>query len=184
VLTAQTQNYFPHEDGYSWNYNWTSNLVSTNETSVINDVKKCSFNGEFIFPDGRVAQVMLISREASVNEIGYCRVEDDGVYFYGDVTSTTIESILVLPLPLETGKTWQRGMWGTLEVYGFETVTVPLGTFEAVKVGLTQGDFSFYEWYADGVGLLKSFMEVPFRSSTGDELGTMIITEELVNKNF
>lgn len=59
------------------------------------------------------------------------------------------------------GVEMQRG-WGrmTFSVVGVETVAVPAGTFQAAHVLITRENYNlapytFREWYADGVGLIR-----------------------------
>ncbi len=55
--------------------------------------------------------------------------------------------------------------------FGIETVTVPVGTFEAVKVKEEWGRVSAYHWYVPGIGKVKShYSPEPFGVETVMEL--------------
>ena len=84
--------------------------------------------------------------------------------------------------PLTSGASWHwhgKGMMGfeideTNEVSGPETVTVPAGTFEAMKVQtiVVQGvaPVTKIYWYAPGVGLVKSMTDTGSVKSTTELL--------------
>jgi hypothetical protein len=68
-----------------------------------------------------------------------------------------------IPKDIPSGSTWtidpSLGMNRDPNVYtsfGIETVTVPAGTFEAVKVKEEWSRMSAYHWYAPGIGKVKS----------------------------
>jgi hypothetical protein len=73
-----------------------------------------------------------------------------------------VEPLVMLKIPCRAGEKWEydtAGVKGTDTIAGVERVTVPAGTFEAVRVdsvytfvGKTEND-SF--WYAAGIGLVK-----------------------------
>jgi hypothetical protein len=190
-LQASSPNYFPHNDGYSWEYTCRLTVGSTLESEW---TKTVYFDGTATLSDNRVVQKLLISEEVASASVkacsivggnGYYQINDGGVYRYGNLSNPTTEATLILPFPLEVGNTWEREGMGTFEVLGVETVEVPAGTFEVFKIGL-QGD-EFYEWYADGVGMVKSSISALVtriengRIVPGEE---GIFTEELASKNF
>jgi hypothetical protein len=189
-LQKPPANYFPHNDGYSWTYV----CKQTMGTSEISWTRTYHFEGITSLSDSRTVQKLMISEEAGSKSVkshsfasssGYYQIDDSGIYYYGSISHPTTEAILILPFPLEVGKTWQRGALGTFEVFGVETVETPLGSYQAIKVGQQENDFEMYEWYADGVGMVKSYMKIPVISEIGRDLETIaIIIEELVSKNF
>ena len=183
--TSSTSGYFPHQDGYQWVYKGTF-LIGTTESSVLK--KTMSFNGATTLPSGLTVQNTIISEEVGAFAIkafdtpdSYYYVNENGVYTYGSSAYPTTEAMLIIPLPLEVGKTWNRGKDFVCEAVTLEEITVPAGTFMAIKVQV--GDSSFHEWYVDKVGLVKIFIDnVTFYTSTGE--GVVGVFEELVSKNF
>ncbi|MHB2015643.1 MAG: TapB family protein [Candidatus Xenobia bacterium] len=56
------------------------------------------------------------------------------------------------------GDKWQQNRFGTpapCTVHGTETVTVPCGTFQAMRIDIVADSAPMTEWYAPGVGLVK-----------------------------
>jgi len=201
---------YPHQNGNQWECKTTLTVGnSVNSTSIM----KRYFDGETTLSNGLVAQNLCTSYETSsagvmaIKRIKlfaspsstslYC-VTGTGVYNYGTITYPTTEAAYLLPLPLDVGDIWTIVENLTCEVIGEEEITVPAGTFRTLKVevnifgssGADQSDY--YEWYADGVGLVKSSFSFLTLSST-IEGGRVILStievesslvEELVSKNF
>lgn len=69
---------------------------------------------------------------------------------------------------------------GTADFLGFETITVPAGTFEALKVLTTEtdeeGTITSLSWYGQGIGLLKTELEEP-----GEGSEPVVFTYELAS---
>ncbi len=187
-----SSNYFPHNDGYLWAYA-CKQTIGTSESP---GTRTYYFNGTTTLSDGKTVQKFMVSEEAGSAAVsiygvaggnGNYLIDGSGVYQYGNLSRSTIEAILILPFPLNVGRTWQRGALGTFEVLGVETVKVFAGTYQAIKVGLQEEDFEMYEWYADGVGLIKSYTKFPVTTEIDNGSATdeaLILTEELVSKNF
>jgi hypothetical protein len=117
-------------------------------------------------------------------------VSSSGVYDYGFVNHLTTEASTIIPLPLEVGSAWQRDQYFSCEAITAEDITVPAGTFKTIKVVLITGftDEEYYEWWADGVGVVKTFtkiLNIPIIDITGSATYLdYVVTEELVSKNF
>ncbi len=187
-------NYFPHNDGYSWEYAY----VFTYGTVEVTMVKTRYFDGTATLPGEETVQRLISSEEViGINHInsssimdscGYYLVDDSGVYYYGTSSNPITEADLILPFPLEIGTSWQRdGV--TFEVLGVETVSVPAGSFDAFKIGYVgEDDAEFYEWYADGVGLVKYYFggvgTIVDTDGGSSRLVSFVITHELAEKNF
>lgn len=196
-LTALSITNFAHENGYEWKHKYTV-IEGTLESNTFNIIRR--LDGETTLSNGIIAQNFVVSYEANptgstangmVRAFGFpftssfyyvCKT---GVYSYGFVTRPTTEATLVLPLPLETGKVWTTSD-GTFKAIGEEEITVPGGTFEAIKVTFTfhgNSEPYIYEWYADGVGLVKSYTLFLYADKNG-QVGEGAIIEELLSKNF
>jgi len=141
--------YFPHNDGYSWEYVMTSS-PSTLETNIT-----IRFNGTT-----RISSTLEV-QNWEVNLIGYTstsyiKVQNDGVYSYGGTSLTSETGSLILRLPPSVGQTWSAG-GGSYEVLGRENVTVPAGTFDCYKVrGSSSGGYSD-NWWGAWAGLAKGY---------------------------
>jgi len=200
VLTAQTQTYFPHEDGYLWEYRYS--IISGETDTIASATKVFYFDGNTTLSNGLVVQNFMLSTEAlslavsaadtlkmfeiSPGLSSYYYVSENGVYCYGTPVNPTTEAELIIPLPLQVGDVW-TSFGSTYEAIGTEEVTVPAGTFTTIKIYDSKDDL--YKWYADGVGLVK--LSLCFSIPLINEDGTISVTEpeyhyigELVNKNF
>jgi hypothetical protein len=187
--TSSTSGYFPHQDGYQWIYKCVA-VIGTEETNVMKETRY--FSGTTVLPNGLTAQNMIVSQEAGAFAVkalaavgSYYYVNENGVYTYGSSGHPTTEGMLIIPLPLEVGKKWNRGEMFTCEAVAVEDVTVLAGTFNAIKIQADGGDYC--EWYADKVGLVKTFIDnVYFTITTGEviRLVSGSYVQELVSKSF
>lgn len=77
--------------------------------------------------------------------------------------------VTILKAPFEPGQHWEgrlfKGGTETVKVIGWESVTVPAGTFRALKIehhkqyNNDKSDFLYY-WYAPNVGMIKLYEEL------------------------
>ncbi len=201
--TQSVTDFIPHADGHTWEYEctfWDGTL------EVAGSLKTRWFSGTTDL-NGVTVQNFHMTEEALVylfgginafglpssGSLAYYHIDDTGVYGYGTSASPAAQSVLVLPLPLEVGDEWERA-YGDLTFYcsaaATELVTVPAGTFNAFKVHVTDSgteEVSWDEWYADGVGMVKSAMYgVVVASLEGGQIipTTVDYFEELTEKNF
>jgi hypothetical protein len=183
--SASSPNYFPHENSYRWEYK-SKLYVGTIENFSINETDY--INGTTTLPSGLTVINFIISDEASSPNTFYYYVDDTGVYRYGNAAHPTTEAYQILAFPLEVGKVWTRGGSEpmTCTAISIEDVTVPAGTFRAMKVMV--GDSSYYEWYTDGVGLVKTLVNLvvaTYEAGTGRIITAEgVYNEELTSKNF
>jgi len=195
----------PHENGYRWEYKCYL-LVGTTESSSFKRIRY--IDGTTTLTNGLTVQNFISTEEAAAQAAkirsavqifglpfsspkSYCYIDGTGAYGYGSSTYPTIVPNLIIPLPLEVGRRWYRGtdMPMTYEAVSREDISVSAGTFKAIKISLKYADGSdakIYEWYADGVGLIKILIKdleivYPIDNPTltnGDYI------EELTSKNF
>ncbi|PWH17206.1 MAG: hypothetical protein DDG60_02890 [Anaerolineae bacterium] len=177
--------YYPVVNGATWTYQiWLQQEAPTLETysmSVLDD-------GTFTLTIQKAESVFAMD--------GACR--DDGVILldvpgvsatYADgsgssTLSTTNDDGVTVPDDIQVGDEWSQTisvvassegaetlsatMEATYKALGYETVTVPAGTFYALKVeqngsmtihGSPPFDTHGFLWYAQGVGTVKSGLE-------------------------
>lgn len=192
---------FPHADGNRWEYDQTL-VAGTLETLYSNKV--CYFDGTTILDNGREVQNFIITTESgarilavpgvlSSSNISYRYVDATGVYSYGSLENPLTTASLILPLPLGVGETWERGTGLTkasYEAVATEEITVPAGTFQTIKISWLDddgSDYGYYEWYADGFGMVKSNLLTYVTSIDGE--GHIVAEEaywieELASYNF
>ena len=185
VTIQADPNYFPSVNGYRWVYE-EKLFLGTVESWHMEQTAYIS--GTSQLPTGLVVINMVMTDEVSSPTTYYYSVNATGVYNYGNSNHSTTEADRILAFPLVAGQTWTRSMSPALSsvALGFENVTVPAGTFRAMKVMTNNGDF--YEWYSDGVGLVKTLMNVivtTFEAGTGRVVATEgTYARELKSKNF
>ena len=188
VSTSQDEGYFPHGDGYSWTYT----VISTTEISgqdpyTTTTEETYYFDGTTVITDEIVAQNYC--KEGNPTETHYFLINDSVVYSFGTVIMPTTEAKVFLPYPLSIGEIWQSILNSTAEVLAYESVSVPLGTFDAYKIKRTYATgFKPFEWYAQNVGKVKYYSK--FDTSIWDEGEGRLIpatyeaTKVLKSKNF
>lgn len=205
--------YFPHEDGYRWEYRCRF-VAGPSESSSFKRIRY--FDGTTILPSGLTVQNFIVTDEVAahaakafskINTFGlllsspknYCYIDGTGVYSFGSSSYPATEAKLILPLPLEVGKVWQRGsgIFNLIcEAVGEEEIAVPAGTYNAVKVNVRESSTTeplYYEWYADGIGMVKFSYSYLTTTSTLDSEGRVVpvtsedqgyYIEELLSKIF
>jgi len=119
-------------------------------------------------------------------------LEPDGIHLIGSAQSGATERTLILPARLDPGSTWQSEhtaggqtrVHATDVVEGSESVTVPAGTFDAIRVvsnatlesGATRGTVHTVVWYALDVGSVRT------ESATTIDGTTARVVVELVER--
>jgi hypothetical protein len=193
-ITPLSISNFPHTDGSRWRYEFTTTKATS---EIISSNFNQYFNGATLLPNGINAQNLVVSNETTslgakaVKSFspgfdgGYYYICETGVYYYGSLAAPTIESTLVLPLPLKVGDAWTAANV-TYEALAEEEITVTAGTFNTVKVGATYYGGSTpieYKWYADGVGMVKSW-NLYFYVDDNRQMAEGSMVDELQSKNF
>lgn len=184
LASQPAANYFPRENGYSWVYK--DSFITSGEVEITSETETRKVDGTTLLPSGLTAINFVSSSEWAVSATTYYYVDGAGVYHYGTAAHPTTEAQQILAFPLEAGKVWTRSGSMICEAIGAEDVTVPAGTFRAMKVLV--GGTDYYEWYADGVGLVKgqiSLMIATLEAGTGRFIPTEgFYIVQLTSKNF
>jgi hypothetical protein len=186
--TSQTSgecghDYFPSEEGTTWELAVTGDGTNYNSTATITESRDEGFTLVSGLADGSSTFTMEVS------------CSDDGLIMLDPVQQSVAASVntnegsgtirtvaqtgVTLPADLEGASTWQQYVaWevqgsdtvlhgdATIEYVsrGFEVVTVPFGTFNAIRVdseqrGTLQGEelmsCKVSVWYAQDVGIVK-----------------------------
>ena len=182
LASQPSANYFPRENGYRWVYQ--NSFLTSGEVEITSETETVVVNGTTLLPGGLTAINFVSSSEWNGTSTDHYYVDGTGAYRYGTAAHPTTEAMQILAFPLETGKMWVREGLGICEAVGVEEVVVPAGTFRAMKVMV--GGSDFYEWYADGVGLVKVQLSLLIATL---EAGRFIPAEgfyvvQLTSKNF
>jgi hypothetical protein len=144
--------YFPAIKGAKWIRRTTTTSENTGFTVSLYGRAEVAQ----ILPDGFTTFVDVSSteefapRENSTGSYFKYVCTDDGL------TTEGVEGVF-LPKEMPVGSTWTYGFPGVAELkstaLGFESVTVPAGTFDAVKV---MEAANMFRWYVAGVGDVKA----------------------------
>ena len=176
--------YFPVQEGWAWTYQ--SSLEGQTHTITISKVSDSGFTYTVQFEKGSVETRWKCDAE------GLSSLEYSAANFGGKTSQFNFKTVarkgVIIPNNLAVGSRWTYGF--TLEgeisgkkvvnkletsnkIVGEETVTVPAGTFKAVKVESTSvmnmsmdlggksrnmpsNTIKSTSWYGPGVGLVKS----------------------------
>ncbi|MFV0502415.1 MAG: GerMN domain-containing protein [Lachnospirales bacterium] len=136
-------------------YNQEMFMVYSDETSLEWKIKVDSMTQEF-------------SNLAVLNVDAYDLSFSDNMKNYREPLSNRESNAFntIISGPIEVGTAWQVNNWSTAEIISVdEEVTVPFGTFKALKIVTNQTDGSYKEeYYAKDIGLIKTVY-----STTGKE---------------
>jgi hypothetical protein len=149
--------YYPVVKGAVWKYQITDN--KNTKLYYQNEIVREGTYGEYY-----VSTVMSQS-----SEIPPPSLQKDANLFCvsGGVIVRTLFGNFYLPndLPVSAGSTWQDSEFpdgSPYTVLGTETLKVPAGSFQAVKVlreGVAPDGIKIYRWFVKGVGLVKVYIE-------------------------
>lgn len=175
LFGVQEDDYYPISLGNMWNYKGLVEIKAFNgdtisSSSGVTEVTAETrlTGGEDVFEITRIDTTFAkVPSETTLvyTSVSYTRKTDDYVLGYESLDDTEPDTALVLPL--EEGKTWTVQSWAdtttTATVLVKESVTVPAGTYDCFKVRTTttmgSQSYQMYWWYAEGVGLVKSYLE-------------------------
>ncbi len=158
ALLAQEKDHFPSKKGIEWTYQFeddkTEQLYTCEGTKTIDDV-----------------ECIVIKRADKEECLGreYFGLTEEGIVMYGSGFKDEDPELdfenprLVLKFGAKKGATWEAkdgDIALAFEHGGEEEVEVPAGKYKAVKIicryKSSLGDSTLTEWYAKGVGLVKS----------------------------
>lgn len=171
VVSTSSGSYFPHENGYSWEY------AITSSSSTLESYVTFKFNGTTTIA-GTIEVQNWEAKQSGSTSISYIKVESNGVYSYGGTYATAETGTLMLPLPPSVGQAGIISGGTTYEVLARENVTVPAGTFDCYKVRAYYSSGYNDFWWGAGAGLVKSYSYYVYSSIV--YTGTI----ELKSKNF
>jgi hypothetical protein len=160
--------YYPLQAGNQWTYK------ETNFNGTVDYRQEKVFDGE-----NDTVRVGMISNGVSFAEIHY-RLTVDGIYktkvisAYGVDDSKPYQKIL--PVRISAGYTWNwesenQTAKETARVVGFEKVTVPAGTFDAVLIeydGNYEDGTAYTDktWFVKGIGYVKNVSTLKGETTT------------------
>jgi hypothetical protein len=184
--------YMPIREGATWNYNLTGTVTDTFVRRIIK-VDENNFTEQDTFASGVVREMRWRCRNGNLIALNppsgnFASISEEGVWVTFETND--LEGVTI-PNSMQAGAAWQQTMTiaGTQKIYGIdykarnkinnnctavgnEAVTVPAGTFEAVRVDCniivdvslsiedkpnqTTLTFTNINWFVRNVGLVKS----------------------------
>lgn len=125
--------------------------------------------------DGDLLQYLVTSEIEGQKRVSriYVVNRPDGLYYRlteppyekGKPTHSIDGATLMFKFPMNTGDSWEmrmpQGSKGERTVMGTETVTVPAGTYKAVRIKEQRAGTSGDSWFVPGVGVVKSDLSGP-----------------------
>ena len=173
LSAALAEDYYPMKEGNSWTYSLPTGGDMTMKVTGFEEVKgvKCARVEGEMAGQGKVSS--------------WIATDADGIRMYKFKSpQAEIEfgkPPLQIKLPFKQGDKWQSSLPlqqpvdAAMESAGRETVKVPAGTFECIRINtvVTVGEnkLTTSTWYADGVGQVQVTM------SAGDQQATMQLTK-------
>ena len=176
-------NFFPHNDGYVWNYLLTSSSTTDSTSPRLRFDGNSTLFGSIPVQHFKSGTVITSTGQVTNETTSYVRVTDAGVYTYGfrDIRtdSPTMEASTFLVFPFDIGTKWRPSATSdTVEVVARENVTVPAGTFDCYKLIQNASSYTAESWIGSGAGVVKS------RQSITSGSAKTVTDVVLQNKNF
>jgi hypothetical protein len=149
--TPELKDFFPLSEGSTWQYQGEGNEYA-------------SFHRKVLFVEGDRAQVVE-DNGGTVSASIFKTTEDEVIrtFFQGEeydesnlLSQESNNNVVILKTPLQAGAKWEtpEGVREILEIDA--TVDTPVGKFEdCIKVSILSQDSTLYEYYKDGIGLVK-----------------------------
>ncbi|MEK7433002.1 MAG: hypothetical protein AABZ74_07725 [Cyanobacteriota bacterium] len=193
-------NYYPLKKDMSWTYklqqfqDGQSNNKFKEMTMFVAEEKNDPDSKQFVLrrsypnsttqPNPSLAKVFPDRLELS-------RYVQQEIFSQYNTPTKTKDYIISLKFPINVGDSWGgrdfAGGKEKISVQGFETITVPAGTFDCVKINhnlkYDNGkEDNLYYWYGANVGMVKLHEEITV--SIGGPFMKMSSDGELINKSF
>jgi hypothetical protein len=175
--------YLPVVEGATWSYNLTTSSGSKISTDTITDVG----NDAFLVETNQASLNFVVTWSCTPEGLNW--LQSDGgmfsaVFQSGGTVETLSSSGVFLPANVQPGDTWTTteeihvvglGLDETFTVtaafnaVGMETVTVPAGTFNALRIDITMSNSSQTlpvtlegsSWVVEGIGQVKNVANNP-----------------------
>jgi hypothetical protein len=163
---APARDYFPLRVGDSWTYRTTPE-PSEFTIKVLSEEKQA--DGTIVYLLERKAGSLVHTWYSKAN--GWVNILKEAYPEHEGLQMEHEKPKQILKIPFVTGAQWtwsgksttQMEMTERYKVIGIERVVVPAGTFQAVKVEtkIAEGSGMLVRnfWYAEGVGVVKSWSE-------------------------
>ena len=177
--TPSLERYYPMEAGRSWTF-----ALAQTRNDIPQSTKTMLMHTESLGSEGE-AQTAVLRRNYPASDIkplpSLIKRFPDRVElsrYQGNILRESfqlpenergVNFVTALQMPFEVGNSWEgrifQGGTETIRVAGFETLDIPAGRFESLKIehhlryNNGKADFLRY-WYAPGVGMVKLYEEL------------------------
>lgn len=197
--TKDDTNYYPLKKDMSWTYKLTqtqdgqgNNKFKEMTMSVVDEKNETGFKSYVLkryYPNSSIQPNQTLAKVFG-DHIELSRYVQQELFNIPNLPTRTKDYIISMKFPLKEGDSWGGRDFpdGTelISVKGHETITVPFGTFDCVKVNhhLTykngKSDDLFY-WYAPNIGMVKLHEEITVQ--LGDKFVKMAAEGDLTAFN-
>ncbi|PIQ28718.1 hypothetical protein COW36_11875 [bacterium (Candidatus Blackallbacteria) CG17_big_fil_post_rev_8_21_14_2_50_48_46] len=183
LSASEIKRYYPLEAGRSWTFSLEqsqNDQPNTKFKTMIMRAEPLGVEGEAetavlrrSYPDSDIKPTpTLVKRFADRVELSrYHEQVLRESFKLPEAEVRGVNFLTAMQLPFQAGKAWEgrvfNGGTETIQVMGFETVTVPAGTFQALKIEHHlryengKEDYLRY-WYAPDLGMVKLYEELTF----------------------
>lgn len=197
--TNDNANYYPLKKDMAWTYKLTqsrdgqsNNKFKEMTMSVVDEKNEDGFKSYVLkryYPNSSIQPNQTLAKVFS-DHIELSRYIQQEVFNTTKLPSRTKDYIISMKIPMKDGESWEGRDFseGTelISVKGYETITVPFGTFDCIKINHHlsykngKSDDLFY-WYAPNIGMIKLHEEITIQ--LGDRFVKMAADGELTNFN-
>lgn len=197
--TNDNINYYPLKKDMAWTYKLTqsqdgqsNNKFKEMTMSVVDEKIEDGFESYVLkryYPSSSIQPNQTLAK-VFPDHIELSRYIQQEVFNTTKLPSRTKDYIISMKIPMKDGESWEGRDFseGTelISVKGSETITVPFGTFNCVKINHHlvykngKSDDLFY-WYAPNIGMVKLHEEITVQ--LGDRFVKMAADGELTNFN-
>lgn len=145
--------YFPLTRGSTWKYLGEGNEYASFNREVTHE--KGNLSQTKTDNGGTVSAAVFETTDCAVTRVFFKGEEYDGKDF---LETTPNDNTIILKAPLEVGTSWVDQSGVLREIVDVKaTVYTPAGNFEScVKVKISNEHSTIYEYYKEGVGMIKS----------------------------
>jgi len=172
------ETYFPAIDGSRWK--WRKTITIGDETgplkpSVFTSTLESRLVGQEQVEGVLCFRVETADEFGSVVQTELLSIRPDGHYRHSMNKDRFTPPARILALPAKVGTHWKNSftiqemrLSTSSKIEAEETVTVPAGTFETIRVKVDAGLLTTTTWYAPGIGVVKQSVDKSIQSQRDD----------------
>ena len=176
--TSPAETYFPASDGSRWK--WKKTVTIGDETgplkpTVFTSTLESRIVGQEHVDGIQCFRVEMVDEFGNVVQTEHLSIRPDGHYRHSMNKDQFTPPLRILALPAKVGTRWKNSctvqgirLSTSSNIEAEETITVPAGTFETIRVKVDAGLLTTTTWYAPGIGAVKQSVNKSIQSQRDD----------------